>query len=249
MEEQLPQPEIETTTEPEPHERVINPPTKILQPSHHIKQFIAGVVAIVLLIIIGAIGYYLGQNNNTKPAATTSQGPTPTSTIIKVTVPVASVSATDKPIETAADSPLGDTIAVKPNKLTLTTDKTKYKKATDTIYITIANGLYQPIYAQDEQTNCKIVSLQYLEDTEWKPIDDCFLGRLPATIATGSQRGRVIKVHTKPLPPLPANDANTFKPGLYRIAFTYSLSINGPQFGGELIRPLTIYSPPFTIEL
>ncbi len=247
MEEQLSQPEVASSIEP--HERVINPPTKILKTSHHIKQFIAGIVATIVLIIIGAVGYYLGQSNNMKPNATTHQGPLPTSTIIKVTIPVASVSAIDTPVETAADSPLGDTIPVKPNKLTVATDRTKYKKTSDTIYITIANGLYQPIYAQDEQTNCKILSLQYLEDTEWKPIDDCFLGRLPAIIATGSQRGRIIKIQTKPLPPLPANDANTFKPGLYRIAFTYSLSINGPQFGGELIRPLTSYSPPFTIEL
>jgi hypothetical protein len=104
------------------------------------------------------------------------------------------------------------------------------------------------VYAKDEQTNCSIFMVEYLDDTEWKPIADCYLGRLPAVMTTNANYGRTVKIQTTPLPPLPTNDPNFFKPGLYRINFTYSISISGPQYGGELIRPLTIYSPPFTIE-
>ena len=242
----------EPILQPEPHERVINPPVERQNPKQHLKQFLAGIIAIMVLVIIGAIGYYLGMNNSPKQPIIKPITPKATTvpTIINITTPVATISGfvINEPVETSPSSPLGDTMNTKPNKLIILTNKTNYKKGSDIIYITIANGLYQPIYAQDEQTNCKIVSLEYLQDTEWKAIDDCYLGRLPATVTIGTQHGRIIKVETKPLPPLPANDPNSFKPGLYRVAYTYSFSINGPQFGGELIRPLTAYSAPFSIE-
>jgi len=254
MEQKLPESTeqiVAPVTKPEPHEMVINPPTERLGAQHHLKQFIAGIISVVILVCIGAAGYYFGMQNSPKqtPPKTVKVTVIPTISV-RISEPAASGSGLiiSEPVETAASSVLGDEMATKSNKLTIITNKTSYKKGSDFIYITIANGLYQPIYAQDEGTNCKIVSIEYLEDTEWKAIDDCFLGRLPATVSIGSQHGRIIKIQTRPLPPLPANDPNIFKPGMYRVSFTYSYSINGPQFGGELIRPLTTYSAPFTIE-
>ncbi len=249
-----PLPATPAPREPEPHERVLNPLVGKPRVSHHIKAFLMGIAAVFIVSLIGLGGYILGQTQRQSPIRVVekpTQLPSPIPTTIINQSLVASTTAilmSPTPVETAATSTLGDILPTKPGKLILSTNKTSYKKGTDTIYITISNGLYQPIYAQDENTACSIVMVEYLEDTEWKSIADCFLGRLPANVATGNGRGRVIKIYTKPLPPLPANDPKYFKPGLYRIAFTYSLSVNGPEFGAELIRPLTLYSPPFTIE-
>lgn len=246
-----PIPAPEAPRDPEPHERVLNPMIGKPQVAHHLKAFLMGIAAVFIVTLIGVGGYLLGQMQRPATPLVIKPVPSPVPTILIIQSPVATTTAamlSPTPVETTTTSTLGDILPTKSGKLLLTTNKTSYKKGTDTIYITISNGLGQPIYAQDEATACSIVSVEYLEDTEWKRIEDCFLGRLPANVATGNGRGRVIGINTKPLPPLPANDPKYFKPGLYRIALTYSLSVNGPEFGAELIRPLTLYSPPFTIE-
>ncbi len=74
------------------------------------------------------------------------------------------------------DSPAGATprSTPSPGQVTVAVDKAQYAPS-DTITVTITNGLAMTIATTDHQTNCTIVTLERLDNGQWRPEGMCRL--------------------------------------------------------------------------
>jgi hypothetical protein len=115
-------------------------------------------------------------------------------------------------------------------QVTLTLDKRQYTPS-DTIVVTIHNGLPQAIWAADHQTNCTLVTAERLQDGQWAAMGKCPLMTptrmviLPAGSSTPQQlsgaQGAVPPESQAPAP------TESWTPGAYRVTLTYAGSADG----------------------
>jgi hypothetical protein len=112
----------------------------------------------------------------------------------------------------------------------------------ETVRLTVGNGLREPIYTEDFQTQCTIVTLQKSEAGSWTDITGCAMGRPTRTVTVqpGATKRILLDPHGFHLAEGP-NELG-FGQGTYRIRFGYRLS-------PELIRaqPEVVYSSTFTV--
>jgi hypothetical protein len=145
------------------------------------------------------------------------------------TTPQASASASSTPRAS------GQLVA---GQVTLTLDKQRYA-TNDTIVVTIHNGLSQPIWTADHQTNCTIVTAERLQVGQWVAVAHCQLMTptrmvmLPAGSSTPRQlsgaQGTVPPESQAPVP------TESWTPGTYRVTFTYAGSADGTGRPGGVI--------------
>jgi hypothetical protein len=140
-----------------------------------------------------------------------------------------------------APSDLGQPATTVPGQVSVLMAPSAYAEG-NVIQVTVTNGLGSTIYANDEKTDCSIVTLEQWTGDAWEPIMGCGLRRSPATIPIGSGRGRDIQID-----PASSNFGRApgelgFGAGTYRITFTYRLD---PARGAA--EPYSVSSASFNI--
>ena len=146
------------------------------------------------------------------------------------------------PAATAA-SPAGTRSPEPPaaGRVTVTTSAPRYAVG-DTLKVTVRNGRSEPVYTEDFQTECTIVTLQVSNAGSWNDITGCSLGRPTRTvkIAPGAADEILLDPHSFHLA---EGQAVGFGAGTYRIRFGYRL---GQEPMGA--QPLTAYSATFVVR-
>ncbi len=102
--------------------------------------------------------------------------------------------------------------------VTLTLDKQHYS-ASDTIVVTIHNGLSQTIWLEGQQTNCKAVLVERQQGDQWNRVQDCTLltPAHPVPLAAGSTIAEGVAATQGFLA-----DATGWPAGTYRVSLTYA---------------------------
>jgi hypothetical protein len=126
-----------------------------------------------------------------------------------------------------------DSGAVTSGHVTVTASKAQYGP-TETVSVTIANGLSSGILAADHQSDCTVLLIEYLTGQTWQAQNLCRLKSPTRLISFGAGTATSQLLH----PPSGPN-ASGWSVGTYRIAFTYRQSPSGPE--------TTVYSAQFTI--
>ena len=122
-------------------------------------------------------------------------------------------------------------------QVTLALDKQTYQPG-DTIVVTINNGLSQTISTTDHQTNCTLVTAEYLAGSQWQAVGACRLMTptrivpLPANSSTVQQL----------VVPESSSDGSSWPAGTYRVTLVYSGGDEGTAVPGGLV-----HSAEFTI--
>lgn len=122
-----------------------------------------------------------------------------------------------------------------PGHVSVTTNKPQYAPS-DTVAVTISNGLASDIVAADHQSNCTVVLIQRQDGQNWQPLNPCRVMTPTRLIPFGA--GSTTPVQLQP----PASAADHGWPsGTYRIAFSYrqQASFSAPA--------TTVYSAQFTV--
>jgi hypothetical protein len=112
----------------------------------------------------------------------------------------------------------------------------------ENITVTVGNGLGEPVYAEDFQTECTIVTLQKSDGVSWTDITGCSLGRPTRTVKLepGTTDEILLDPHSFHL--AEGSGELGFGAGTYQIKFGYRLT---PEpMGAE---PNVAYSATFTI--
>jgi hypothetical protein len=123
--------------------------------------------------------------------------------------------------------------ATAPGQVTVAVDKQRYGPS-ETIVVTITNGLSTGILAADHQSNCTTVVLERLSGGTWQAQNPCPLKSPTRLIPFGAGTAT-----QQQLRPQGQGTAPGWSPGTYRVAFTYMLSASGAG--------TTVYSSNFTI--
>jgi hypothetical protein len=126
-------------------------------------------------------------------------------------------------------------------QVTLTLDKRQYT-ASDTIVVTIHNGLSQIIWAADHQTNCTVVTAERLQVGQWAAVDKCQLMTRTrmVSLAAGSSTPQQLSSAQAMVPPesqapLPSEN---WTPGTYRVTLTYVESADGTGGPGGMVHSI-----------
>ncbi len=142
--------------------------------------------------------------------------------------PGAASGATPRPSATAQPTS-------RPGQVTVAVDKTHYAP-TDTITVTILNGLATTISTTDHQTNCTVVTLERLVNGAWQPVGACRL-MTPTRVVPISPGTTVQQLGSTAWPA-----------GTYRVAFRYFTEPDGePGQGASPGQGGVVYSATFTI--
>lgn len=120
-------------------------------------------------------------------------------------------------------------------QVTATTDRAHYAP-TDTIAVTLTNGLADGILAPDHQTNCTTVTLERQDGAMWQGQNHCRL--MIATRLVPFAAGTATTVRLQPQVAAVGGTA-AWTAGTYRVAFSYLFSAGASG--------ITVYSPNFTI--
>lgn len=118
-------------------------------------------------------------------------------------------------------------------QVTVAPSKQQYGSS-ETVVVTIANGLPAGILAPDHQSDCTVVTIERLTNQAWQPQNMCQL-KSPTrlvSLSSGSALAQQVRPPTSGVTP-------GWSPGTYRIAFAYR---QNPTDQGT-----TIYSASFTI--
>jgi hypothetical protein len=122
-----------------------------------------------------------------------------------------------------------------PGQVTVAVDKTHYAP-TDTITVTILNGLAAIISTTDHQTNCTIVTLERLVNGAWQPEGACRL-MTPTRVVPISPGTTVQQLSSSAWPT-----------GTYRVAFRYFTEPDAELGQGATPgQGAVVYSATFTI--
>ncbi|MBF6590064.1 MAG: hypothetical protein IVW57_05960 [Ktedonobacterales bacterium] len=119
---------------------------------------------------------------------------------------------------------------VTPGQVTLVTSKSRYQ-ASETVSVTIANGLSSGILAADHQSDCTVVVVEYLNGQTWQPQKLCQLKSATRLIpiAAGATLTQQIQPPGKP-------GALAWPTGTYRVALGYRSNPSGsdtPLFSAQ----------------
>ncbi len=137
----------------------------------------------------------------------------------------------------AATQTAGSTGAV-----TVVVDRQRYGQS-DTIVVTVTNGLLRDILAPNHQTGCTIVGLEVFVNGSWKAAGGCDLGIKTALIPV--RAGTTTTLQLAPgggmLRPAP------WAAGTYRAVFRYMVSNAGAEGTPPLAAINTAYSATFTV--
>ena len=117
--------------------------------------------------------------------------------------------------------------------VSVATGKLQYG-ASETVEVTITNGLSSAILAADHQSDCTVLVIQHLSGTIWLSLNPCLLKSPTRLIAFGAGT-----TTPKRLMPPSGSGAAGWPIGTYRIAFTYRQQASGPE--------TTVYSAQFTV--
>lgn len=118
-------------------------------------------------------------------------------------------------------------------QVTVATSKQQYGSS-ETVVVTITNGLANAILAPDHQSDCTVVTIERLANQTWQPQNMCQLKSATRLVSLPS--GSTLTPQVRP-PAL--NGAAGWLPGTYRVAFEYRQSASD--------QGSTIYSATFTI--
>jgi hypothetical protein len=123
--------------------------------------------------------------------------------------------------------------SVTSGQVTVATNKQQYGSS-ETVVVTITNGLPNAILAPDHQSDCTVVTIERLANQTWQPQNMCQLKSATRLVSLPS--GSTLTPQVRP-PAL--NGAVGWLPGTYRVAFEYRQ--NASDQGS------TVYSASFTI--
>jgi hypothetical protein len=129
-----------------------------------------------------------------------------------------------------------------PGQVTVELAKTSFREG-ERVQAIVANGLDQPVYTENQKSDCTIVKLERLKDGLWEWISGCaFMERLPSVVEIGP--GEVVEVtinpHRQQPGPIGAPLRLAFGEGTYRVALLYWPAINREK-------ETTVTSPEFAI--
>jgi hypothetical protein len=123
------------------------------------------------------------------------------------------------------------------DKIRITQDLKEYD-LNDPITAIITNESDSSIQVLDEQSYCTIVQLQLQEGNNWILEAACPLNRAPIIVTIGSGETKKISLPSDP------NAPNNKRPGIYRLALTFTvIDKNGKPIGN----PVTNTSPSFRV--
>lgn len=123
--------------------------------------------------------------------------------------------------------------AVSSGQVTVTTGKPQYAP-TNTVDVTIANGLSSGILAADHQSDCTVLVIEHLSGQTWQPQNPCLLKSPTRLIPFGAGTST-----QQTLQPPSGQTTAGWPTGSYRISLTYRQTPGGPE--------TTVYSAQFTI--
>jgi hypothetical protein len=136
----------------------------------------------------------------------------------------------------------GSPVPVTAGKVEVRLGKASYR-VSETLRVTVANGLGTSIYTEDFKTVCSIVMLQRAESSGWRDIDGCQLGRPTVTVMIGAGLGQTVEIDPNSTHLQDGGTRIGFGAGVYRIKFGYRLDRG--RMGEE---PLVVYSPEFAVS-
>jgi hypothetical protein len=176
-------------------------------------------------------------------------GPAAIAAMATVAVGLAACAATSEPIgghaasatesaQSATATPTATAVRqtpANPGRVTVTVDKTHYAP-TDTITVTIFNGLAASVSTTDHQTNCTMVTLERSVNGAWQTIAPCRL---------------MTPTRVVPIPPGATTQrlgSTAWPVGTYRVVFHYSTEPDAaPTQGATPGQGGVVYSANFTI--
>ena len=118
--------------------------------------------------------------------------------------------------------------------VTVVTSKSHFG-ATETVLVTIANGLASSILAADHQSDCTVLAIEYWTGQTWQLQNPCLLRSPTRLVPFGAGTSTLQQLR----PPSGPN-ASGWLTGAYRIAFAYRHAPGDEE--------TTIYSAQFTIS-
>jgi len=113
---------------------------------------------------------------------------------------------------------------------------------TDTVSVTVINGLPPPILVEDHQSECTVVTLERQVDGGWLVVAPCQLETptLLLSIPSGAAQTVTLRPAGGPQP-------RVWQAGTYRFALRYSAGDEGQTKSAALAPAAIVYSQTFTI--
>jgi hypothetical protein len=113
---------------------------------------------------------------------------------------------------------------------------------TDTVSVTVVNGLPPPILVEDHQSECTVVTLERQGDGGWLVVAPCQLET--PTLLQSIRSGATQTVTLRPAGGL---QPRMWQAGTYRFALSYSAGEDGQRSLAALAPAAIVYSQTFTI--
>jgi hypothetical protein len=156
--------------------------------------------------------------------------------------PSASAPAATPPTSPAATPPrspvAGPTAAA---GVSVALGATKYAVG-DVVEVTVTNGRGEPVYTEDFQTECTIVTLQASNAGSWNDITGCGMGRPTRTVVLQPGEAKQVRLDPHNFHLAEGSGQLGFGAGTYRVRFGYRLAAE--PMGAQ---PLTAYSENFVV--
>jgi hypothetical protein len=185
----------------------------------------AGLIAIIVLFPIVVAACEFGTKGVIYPP------PKDTSVWI-----VPSISGTSAPMSPKSSGRPGKAV---PGRATIELAKSSFHEG-EIVRVTVANGLDQSLYTNNQKSACTIVTLERLHAGTWERIGGCGMEMLPSVVEIGP--GDVVEVAINPHSNLWGIDTSkglAFGIGTYRVSFSYWLA------GKDKVT--TVASPEFAV--
>jgi hypothetical protein len=126
--------------------------------------------------------------------------------------------------------------------VTVTMSASRYAVG-DTLKLTVRNGRSAPVYTEDFQTQCTVVTLQKSAGGSWTDITGCSMGRPTRTVKVEPGAAKQILIDPHAFHLAEGSGGLGFGAGTYRIKFGYRLGAE--PMGAQ---PLTAYSADFAVR-
>ncbi len=179
----------------------------------------------------------LSQSGNTSLPST----PSPVVRATPGMTATATKASTPTPIVRATPGTTGTTTVQE--KITLTVAQTTYN-ASDTIIVTIANGLSQSIFVTPYYTSCTPVKLETEVQGNWTAVGKCVRGQVTHVVTL--QAGSTTQLHLSPVANSSRpNVTSRWQTGTYRASLIYTTGTPDPDTYNP--QGTVILSTPFSV--
>ncbi len=176
----------------------------------------------VLVVVIGIGVLLAGCGRSVGPGGSLQAG----------TSPAAPASASSSaPASTSPQATPGASGQRTSGQVTLTLDKQHYA-ASDTIAVTLHNGLAQAIWATDHKTTCTVITAERLQNGQWAAMGGCRLMTPTTMMSLPAASDTVQRLASAGWPS-----------GTYRVTLSYTAGDAGNGGPGGVV-----YSAEFTIS-